>query len=386
MKIKIKKDDILPALERAIKFCDPNSVLPIASMFLVVGNGEDIKIMATDIKSHFIARCKGATVDTFAFCVPAVLFFSIIKDFRDQKIEISIPDFSHILIGKGKSRYKMSCISPSEFNEDIGDVKPVNSVSLLGSVFKELAANTSQFVASADDLAKINMQGVNILSDKDKLVMMATDVIKGVFATAETLSMIQMEGIMVDAETLTKACIICGNESSVDIVHDGSKVRFSVFSPELEMEFHSATLGHKFVTSMFMKIVGTQFNNQIELNTVEAFEVIKRVGRVSDKETKVVTLAGSSGNYSFSAYDDSNGNSAEEDMELAVPAETNSPGDFSLHFGGGSLQMIFKQIENQKTWLSYNLGVKGATNCSIVPVPEGRRDTSYQYFIGQVKK
>jgi len=172
MNFKIQREALLKPLQTICGVVERRQTLPILSHVLLVSDGEQLTLTATDLEVEMIANTKIDKATAGETTVPARKFMDICRTLPDDCIIDFKLDGERAILRAGKSRFTLSTLPAADFpNIDVAD--DGNKFKIGEASLKSLVDHT-QFAMAQQDV-RYYLNGLMLeISDK-KLRSVATD-------------------------------------------------------------------------------------------------------------------------------------------------------------------------------------------------------------------
>ena len=172
MNFKIQREALLKPLQTICGVVERRQTLPILSHVLLVSDGEQLTITATDLEVEMIAKTNVESNTAGEITVPARKFLDICKTLPDDCLIDFKLDGERAILKAGKSRFTLSTLPANDFpNIDVAD--DGSEFTIKESAFKSIIDHT-QFAMAQQDV-RYYLNGLMLEISNDKLRSVATD-------------------------------------------------------------------------------------------------------------------------------------------------------------------------------------------------------------------
>ncbi len=173
MKFEVSSSDLLKSLNLAYSTISPNPLLPITEDFLLILDENDLTIKATNLDVTITTHMEVNGSESGSVAIPAKMFYETLRALPDQpvSIEVNSENFG-IKLNSSYGVYRLSGDNPNEFPEEADKIDAESFTIPADKLAK--AFSKTVFAASTDDM-KINMNGVFLQIDYNKVIFVASD-------------------------------------------------------------------------------------------------------------------------------------------------------------------------------------------------------------------
>lgn len=172
MKLTISREIIVQLVAKLYSIVPAKPVLPILSNLLLEAKKEgEITLSATDLMVSMKVQGNAYVDEEGSATIPAKRFFSLIREFTTDRIEISYAD-NEITIQSGASYFKLYSMPSTDFPA-ISTFYEVDAFTLPSLLLKDALRRVS-FAAARDDTLNV-YNGVFFRMEKNLLTLIGTD-------------------------------------------------------------------------------------------------------------------------------------------------------------------------------------------------------------------
>lgn len=172
MKLSLKRDDLLPALQSVHNVVERRQSLPILANLLLSVEHNGITFTATDMEVETVITLPSESKASGATTIPARKLLDIVRALEPgADVTIDVTEKQAVLRA-GRSRFTLSTMPAAEF-PNIGEFVPALTVSVDGATLKELI-NLTQFAMAHNDV-RYYLNGLLLEFGADLLRTVATD-------------------------------------------------------------------------------------------------------------------------------------------------------------------------------------------------------------------
>ncbi|MBU7595912.1 DNA polymerase III subunit beta [Metabacillus halosaccharovorans] len=346
MKIEIKKDTLLDALNKVIKVISTKASLPILQGILFEIEKDEIRLTASDHSNTIQHRipADGEALDiieTGKVVIPAKMFIEIVKK---SKKSITLTLNNLVLSYKsGRSQMELNCLDSNEYpNLPEIDAK-IPLFSLKGNQFNDCIKKTV-FAASESETRPI-LQGVLFDIRKDSIHLISTDSHR-LGSVNQKWSNQEEQQFVVPAKALDNI------SKSFDILQD-----VEVFATQQmlllkngQTIFYSRLLEGNYPDTS--RLIPQDFKSEVTLNRTELLDSIDRIKTLAssaDNNKSSIIKMHVNGVVSVSTHQTESGKGKDE----VVYSNLNGEDDFTISFTGKYVIDALKALDCEEVVFKY---------------------------------
>ncbi len=172
MKFEIEREELLRPLQAVIGVVERRQTLPVLANVLLVADGDQMEMTATDLEVELRARFSARVEQPGQATLPARKLMDIVRNLPvDAHIEISV-DQERAQVQAGRSRFTLAVLPAADFPavEEIGQVE---SVEIPQNKLRQLIEKTHFSMALQD--VRYYLNGLLLEVEPDRLRAVATD-------------------------------------------------------------------------------------------------------------------------------------------------------------------------------------------------------------------
>jgi DNA polymerase-3 subunit beta len=224
MKVKIKRENLLPAVQDATKALPARTTLPILTHMFLYAEDSELVIRATDLEIGVEIRCPAEIAEKGGICIPGKLFADIVGKTTSPDIEMSAVT-SDIEITAGKSIYNIVGSSVKEFPSvdfiDDGKIITINQL-----VFKQAVEKIVDYTSK--EQSRPVLTGLNFsVKEGGKMEIAGLDGYRLAVLTADvTTDTAEPFSFIVPAKTLKEIVKVFDKIGTMDILVSDTNVMF----------------------------------------------------------------------------------------------------------------------------------------------------------------
>lgn len=285
MKLKVYKSELQVKLQSIQGIAESKGTMPILNHFLLEVTKEGASITATDLcvtvrlPLNFIEAVTGGA--DMSLCIPAKKMFEIIKE-ADSEVTLESEDGKILIVKSGKSRFKVACLSASEFPKFPDPQKGVG-ISIKTSDLLELI-DKSLYAAGEQD-TRYTLNGLLFDMKPDNLTVVGTD--------GHRLGIIkkQMAGIagenekaIVPRKAVAEIKKFLGNAETVSMVFEKNHVLFKI----ADILFLARLIDGSYPD--YEKVIPVSNDKSIILNREAFLKALRRVALMSKEGSNAIKI------------------------------------------------------------------------------------------------
>ena len=339
MNINIKRELLLPALQRANGVIEKRQSIPILSNVLFQCDAQQLTITATDTEVEVNTSMSLGTQEQAKVAIPARKLFDICKELpenSDIKIELSSKQAK---IKSGRSRFILALSSGQEFPK-IGDFDNLCEFKIEIGLLKNLIDKTEFAMALQDVRHYLN--GL-LLEVQDGLI-------RAVATDGHRLARVEvplpegakeMPNIIIPRKAITEVRKLIDDWSDdIDISLSETKICFSIGDIILSTKLIDGTFPD------YERVIPSGNDKNMRVNCNDLSEAVDRVSTISTEKSRAIKLHLSNNNLVLSANSPESGTAIEE-------LEVNYNGEMiEIGFNSRYLLDIANQIEGENVEFS----------------------------------
>lgn len=352
MKFTVQKENILKAMDIAIRAIPAKSTNPLLEYFLLSVDGMEGSITSNDMATAIVTRFSTMAEQEGSVCVHAKTLYQAIKKLGKADISFELIGTT-LLVKGGKARYEFPVKEAEEY-PGVPNVTESTKFSMGGLKLTEMVDKT--VFATSQNHSNKTLHGINLKIVKGKLVMAALDLVR--IAIRETPIEADDVNVIVPGKSMSDLARSVGEEQ-VDIEVSKNRIVFT---------FGSTTMIARLIDGTFFKIEQMMNPNNNTTVTIDRNELIGCLDRstiaCSNDKMPIVMDIGDHINVSLK----SNISAFDEDIECEV---TGNPMKIGLN--ATYMMDALKAIDDDKV-------VLGFTNASS-PAFISNDEVGYTYVV-----
>jgi DNA polymerase-3 subunit beta len=171
MELVVRKSDLLRELQLFQGIVERKNTIPILANVLMEANGEEVKLLATDLEVGLRSRCAASVARSGALTLPAKKLFEIVKALPETDVRIE-EDRSGVKIAADRFDSRMQTLPREDF-PTLPESSGTASATLPREVLKQMVAKT-QFAITGED-TRYFLNGALFILRPESMSLVATD-------------------------------------------------------------------------------------------------------------------------------------------------------------------------------------------------------------------
>lgn len=316
MKITVNKDDLLPALQRAVRLVERRNTIPILANVKLEAEGNTLTITATDLDMQATSTLPADVATPGEMTAPAHTLGDFVKKLEAGAVTIT-EEGGKASIRGGRSRASLNTLSPADF-PDLAVDEFSHAFDLAADVLADMFARV-QFAISTEE-TRYYLNGIYLHEAQTgagtMLRAVATDGHRLALAQVPSPGNGTMPGIILPRKAV----------SEIDKLVAGLKdanVRLEVSATKLRLAAGGTVLATKLIDGTFpdyTRVIPAGNDRFASLDKAALAAAVDRVSTLSSDRGRGAKLALSEGRLQISVTNPDSGN-ATEDLEADFGGE-----------------------------------------------------------------
>ncbi|NQV79437.1 MAG: DNA polymerase III subunit beta [Alphaproteobacteria bacterium] len=343
MKITIERATLLSALGHVQNVVERRNTIPILSNVLLVANGSELSLTATDLDLTIIETVGADVSQGGATTTAAHTLHDIVRKLPDgAQIELTLGDQSRLAVVAGRSSFALPCLPKEDFPVLAEDTLP-HSFSIAADELKRLI-DKSRFAISTEE-TRYYLNGIYLhAAEADGVPML-----RAVATDGHRLAQVDcplpdgaasMPGVIVPRKAVIEVRRLLDQvDGSVQVSLSETKIRFA---------FGKSVLTTKLIDGTFpdyQRVIPSGNDNILEVDRRQFAEAVDRVSTISTEKSRSIKLTLEKDKLHLSANSPDSG-SADEELVVSYPGE-----DIEVGFNSRYLLDIASQIDGDSARL-----------------------------------
>lgn len=289
-------------------------IIPILNNFLFDIRDGVLTIHSTDLETTMNTSIKVDSKEDVSMAIPVKTTMELLKALADQPLAFSInEEKGSVEIKYESGRFKLTAQKGEEFPKT-PEVEGVNSFEIPSKVLLK-AVNKTVFATSSDDL-RLNLTGVYLQLQSDKVTFVATDANRLVRFTRNDVKGGGEEALILPKKALNllKSCLP-NDDTSVKVTFNRQNAYFQIGDINLICRL----IDEKYPD--FKAVIPTENPNKLTIDRAEFLMAVKRVSITSNKTTHQIRVKLAGSEITISAEDIDFENEAQEKLACNYAGE-----------------------------------------------------------------
>jgi len=171
MELVVRKSDLLRELQLFQGIVERKNTIPILANVLLEAQGDEMKLLATDLEVGLRSRCPASVAKTGALTLPAKKLYEIVKALPDTDVRIE-QDSTTVTVAADRFDSKMQTLPRDDF-PTVPDVSGATGATLPARALRDMVART-QFAITSED-TRYFLNGAQLVLRPDSMTLVATD-------------------------------------------------------------------------------------------------------------------------------------------------------------------------------------------------------------------
>jgi DNA polymerase III subunit beta len=171
MELVVRKNDLLRELQLFQGIVERKNTIPILANVLLEANGNEVRLLATDLEVALRSKCEAAVSKGGALTLPAKKLYEIVKALPETDVRIQ-EDKNGVKVAADRFDSRMQTLPREDF-PTLPDVSGVAKAALPRTALREMVGKT-QFAITGED-TRYFLNGAKFVLKPDSLTLVATD-------------------------------------------------------------------------------------------------------------------------------------------------------------------------------------------------------------------
>jgi DNA polymerase-3 subunit beta len=171
MELVVRKTDLLRELQMFQGIVERKNTIPILANVLIEANGDEVKLLATDLEVGLRSRCAASVSKGGALTLPAKKLYEIIKALPETDVRIE-EDRNGVKVAADRFDSRMQTLPREDF-PTLPEASGTFSASLPRDVMKQMVSKT-QFAITGED-TRYFLNGALFILRPDSMSLVSTD-------------------------------------------------------------------------------------------------------------------------------------------------------------------------------------------------------------------
>src|SRR5918997_842180 len=311
MKVTVERAALLRSLGHVHRVVERRNTIPILSNVLLRGDGEGLRLKATDLDIEVTETSPADASERGATTVPAHVIYDIVRKLPEGgQISLEIAgDAGQMQIRSGRSRFMLQALPESDFPDLAAGDLP-HRFTLPAADLKRLIEKT-QFAISTEE-TRYYLNGIYLHT----LEAGGSTVMRAVATDGHRLARVEipaprgsegMPGVIIPRKAVAEI---------VKLVEDGSEsITIELSSAKVRMTFDGVVLTSKLIDGSFpdyQRVIPAGNDKLLVVERADFAKAVDRVSTISSERGRAVKLAIGEGRLMLSVNNPDSGSATEE--------------------------------------------------------------------------
>ena len=342
MRISIKKDVLLKALQKVCNIIGSRTTLPIlANVLIETGEDGKLTLTTTDLELRISTRVEADIQEAGSTTIPAKRLLGLVSKFKNEDVLIETNENHHSKITCGTAEFMLLGLDPRDFPAPVA-FEPQRKLKLKQADFSRIIDRIS-YAASFDDARKF-LHGILLSVKEGNLTAVATDGKR--LALVEKLLDEAPEGsdgdIIITIKAAAEAKRVMEKEGDIFIEIGNNQVIFHIGDTVITSKLIEGAY------PQYRQVIPTAFSKQVELPCRAFVDALEIVSIPLFDSSAYVKLTFSANQLKFEANSINIGEGHE-----TIPVEYGFE-DVSVSFNPQFLADPFKRLDVEKVTMKMN--------------------------------
>ncbi|MBI4594186.1 MAG: DNA polymerase III subunit beta [Candidatus Rokubacteria bacterium] len=306
MEVVLDRDAFLKGLQMVANIVEPRQTLPILANVLLEGDGDAIRITATDLEVGARVSVPARVATPGAITVSARKLAEIVKELPSAGLALKVAESAVVTLRCGGVNYRLVGLAPDDFPAVVPAAPPA-WLTLEAKTLREMLSQTS-FAVSHDE-SRFALNGVLFVLQPKEMRLVATD---GHRLAVSTRGVGQgLSGVtgIVPRKAVTEIMRVLGASEDVQI---------AITENQFVLQMPNFVMTARLIEGQFPNyeaVVPRGHTGRLVLKRGSLAAVLRRVSVMAEERNKPVRVTLGSGTLTFSAASHDLGE-AEETLEV----------------------------------------------------------------------
>lgn len=342
MKFTCSTKDLAGAVNAASKIVNGHTTVPILSNVLVVADGSEIRVRATDLELTLEQRLDGAISESGSVTVPAKLFSGYLGNLPAGEVEVS-GGSTRTSVKAQRSNYDFHAL-PAEEYPPLPAAQAGMHIRMPAGKLRE-GVQAAIFAASNEEARGAVLMGTLVEIEGDSLTLVATDGYR--LAKWQTRLEAGIEGsakFVVPSRALGEAARNMSGTDTVELtVHGSAGNQLAIVSGGTAIYVRLVDGSYP----NYQQVIPQQFDRSITVNVSALIGALKRAELVAGDRASMVKLAFADQRLAVTANSEATGNAYEE-LEIEQTGE-----DLTIAFNARYLIEVLNHLDSSHAVLEF---------------------------------
>jgi DNA polymerase-3 subunit beta len=171
MELVVRKTELLRELQLFQGIVERKNTIPILANVLVEADGEEVRLLATDLEVGLRSRCQASVAKPGSVTVPAKKLYEIVKALPETDVRIE-EDKGGVKVAADRFDSRLQTLPREDF-PTLPEAETAGAIVLNGAILRQMVAKT-QFAITGED-TRYFLNGALFVLKADEMSLVATD-------------------------------------------------------------------------------------------------------------------------------------------------------------------------------------------------------------------
>jgi DNA polymerase-3 subunit beta len=312
--LQTERDALLKPLQAVTGIVERRHTLPILSNVLIEREGEQLRLVATDLEIQILTRCdiaKGGADQ--ALTVSARKLQDILRSLPDEASVALDAQNNRLQVRAGKSRFNLQTLPATDFPllSDAGAA--LASVSVAQKTLKQLLLLV-QFAMAQQDI-RYYLNGMLLVLEKEHMRVVATDGHRLSYASGSAGAQNEKREVILPRKAVLElARLLAESDESVEI---------EVYSNQVKFRFGGVELTTKVIDGKFPdynRVIPSNYQKHFKVDRIALLQALQRAAILSNEKFRGVRWM-LTGNALRISCTNNEQEEAQEELEIAYSGD-----------------------------------------------------------------
>jgi DNA polymerase-3 subunit beta len=288
MELVVRKNELLRELQLFQGIVERKNTIPILANVLIEANGDEVRMLATDLEVALRSRCHAAVTKSGSLTLPAKKLYEIVKALPETDVRIE-EDKNGVKVAADHFDSRMQTLPREDF-PTLPDASGKAKATLPRGPLKEMVAKT-QFAITGED-TRYFLNGAKFVLTPDSMTLVATDGHRlALVQVTHSVGITEDIGVILPKKTLLEL-------GKLLLDGDGDVV-FESGENHLFFEVGGRMLISRMIDGQFPayeRVIPKGNDKQIEFDRERLTNAVKRVALLSNERSRAVKFEIGKGN------------------------------------------------------------------------------------------
>ncbi|OFW38180.1 MAG: DNA polymerase III subunit beta [Acidobacteria bacterium RIFCSPLOWO2_12_FULL_67_14] len=362
MELVVGKTELLRELQLFQGIVERKNTIPILANVLIEANGDEVRMLATDLEVALRSRCQAAVAKSGSLTLPAKKLYEIVKALPETDVRIA-EDKNGVKVAADRFDSRMQTLPREDF-PTLPDASGKGRASLPSAALREMVAKT-QFAITGED-TRYFLNGAKFVLKPGSLTLVATDGHRlALVEVTHEVGITEEVGVILPKKTLL--------ELGKLLAEGDGDVMFEAGENHLFFEVGARVLISRMIDGQFPayeRVIPKNNDKHIDFERERLTNAVKRVALLSNERSRAVKFEIAKGKVEVTSSSSEFGEAREE-----LPVEYGGA-PLAISFNAQYVLDFLNVVETDVVQLSLKDEVSQA-----VMKPVGAQGYDYTYVI-----